>query len=170
MALSTKSSSKQPVAEKRVKGSRKVEVKVKVAPLEELKEEVKEEILEQVLEVLNVLEVLDVLEDLEPVLEEEEVKEEELVVSVTFEAGANGPAPPLESLLVEVECPPCEEQIEEHTEPIVLAKKCAKVRPQVNENGDYLNPITNRYVKFGSNNFKKLLQQGIIKPVELTGL
>ena len=135
MPLSTKSSSKQPVAEKRVKGSRKVEVKVKVAPLEEVKEENKEEVLEPVLEVLDVL------------------------------IGANGPAQPLESVLEEVECPTCEEQIEEHEEPIVLAKKCAKSRPQVNENGDYLNPLTNRYVKFGSNNFKKLLRDGVIKPI-----
>jgi hypothetical protein len=150
MPLSTKSSSKQPVAEKRVKGSRKVEVKVKVVPLEEVKEELKEEVLEQVLE--------------------EDKEEEPVYQSVTFEAGANGPAPPLESVLQEVECPPCEEQIEEPEEVIVLAKKCAKVRPQVNENGDFLNPLTNRYVKFGSSNFKKLLQQGIIKPIELTGL
>ena len=142
MALSTKSSSKQPVAEKKVKGSRKVEVKVKVAPLEELKEEpVKED---------------PVLE--EPVLEEP-------VLDILTEA--NEPAPPLESVLQEVECPPCEEPIEE---PITLAKKCAKVRPQVNEAGDYLNPITNRYVKFGSSNFKKLLRDGVIKPIELNGL
>ena len=147
MPLSTKSSSKQPVAEKRVKGSRKVEVKVKVAPLEEVKEELKEEVIEEV--------------------KEEEVKEEEVLDVLT---GANGPAPPLESVLEEVECPPCEEPTEEHEEPITLAKKCAKIRPQVNENGDFLNPLTNRYVKFGSSNFKKLLRDGVIKPIELDGL
>jgi len=140
MPLSTKALAKSPVREKKVHGSRKVEVKVKVAPLEEVKEEpVKED------EVLEV-KVLDVL------------------------TGANGPAPPLESVLEEVECPACEELIEEHEEVIVLAKKCSKLRPQVNENGDYLNPITNRYVKFGSTNFKKLLRDGVIKPIELTGL
>ena len=82
---------------------------------------------------------------------------------MTFEAGANACC---ESSLEEVSCPPCEE-IEE---PVVLAKKCAKVRPQVNENGDFLNPLTNRYVKFGSSNFKKLLRDGVIKPIELNGL
>ena len=98
------------------------------------------------------------------VLEEEEVKEEESVLevlepvyqSVTFEAGANACCEPI----LEVECPPCEE---EHDEQITLAKKCAKVRPQVNENGDSLNPITKRYVKYGSSNFKKLLRDGVIK-------
>lgn len=144
MPLATKALAKSPVSEKKVKGSRKVEVKVKVAPLEEVKEELKEEEVKEEVEEEPVLEpVLDVL------------------------TGSNGPAPPLESVLEEVECPPCEEPIEE---PLVLAKKCAKVRPQVNENGDFLNPLTNRYVKFGSSNFKKLLQQGIIKPIELTGL
>jgi hypothetical protein len=136
MALSSKSLAKSPVSEKKIKGSRKVDVKVKVAPLEEVKEEIKED----------------------PVLE------------IPFEAGANGQAPPLESVLEEVECPPCEEEVEESIEPITLAKKCAKVRPQVNENGDFLNPLTNRYVKFGSSNFKKLLRDGVIKPIELTGL
>lgn len=155
MPLSSKALAKSPVSEKKVKGSRKVEVKVKVAPLEEVKEEVKED---------------PVLED---EVKEEQVKEEEVLDVLT---GANGPAPPLaegtneESVLEEVECPTCEEQIEEHEEPIVLAKKCAKVRPQVDENGNFLNPLTNRYVKFGSNNFKKLLRYGVIKPIELTGL
>ena len=149
MALSSKSLAKSPVSEKKVKGSRKVEVKVKVAPLEEVKEELKED---------------PVLE--EPVLEEPVLEEPVLDVLT----GSNGPAPPLESVLEEVECPPCEEPIEEHEEVITLAKKCAKVRPQVNENGDFLNPLTNRYVKFGSNNFKKLLRDGVIKPIELDGL
>ena len=157
MPLSSKTLAKSPVSEKKVKGSRKVEVKVKVAPLEEVKEEVKED--EQVLEEVKEEEVKEEVEEepvLEPVLEP-------VYQSVTFEAGANACCEPI----LEVECPPCEELIEE---PLVLAKKCAKVRPQVNENGDFLNPLTNRYVKFGSSNFKKLLQQGIIKPIELTGL
>jgi hypothetical protein len=126
-----------------VRASRKI--KVDIPLIEEVKEdEVKEE---------------------EPVLEEPvfEVLE---VPSVTIEAGANACSEPMQ----EVACPPCDEQIEEQIEPITLAKKCAKVRPQVNENGDFLNPLTNRYVKFGSSNFKKLLQQGIIKPIELNNL
>jgi hypothetical protein len=104
-------------------------------------------------------------------VKEDEVKEEEPVFevlevpSVTIEAGANACYESME----EVACPLCEEQIE-HEEPITLAKKCAKVRPQVNENGDFLNPLTNRYVKFGSSNFKKLLRDGVIKPIELNGL
>ena len=104
----------------------------------------------------------------EPVLEEpvfEPVFEVLEVPSVTIEAGSNACFDSME----EVACPPCEEQIE-HEEPITLAKKCAKVRPQVNEAGDYLNPLTNRYLKFGSSNFKKLLRDGVIKPIELTGL
>jgi hypothetical protein len=149
MTLSTKSSSKQQVVERKVKASRKV--KVEPVHQEEVKKENKEE--EPVLEVLEE-------KVLEPVLEVLEVP------SINFESGANGPAPPLE----EVSCPPCEEQIEEHEEVIVLAKKCAKVRPQVDENGNFLNPLTNRYVKFGSSNFKKLLRDGVIKPIELTGL
>jgi len=138
MPLSTKSSSKQPVAEKRVKGSRKV-------ALEEVKEELKEEVIEEIKE--------------DPVLEP-------VYQSVTFEAGANACCESMQ----EVECPACEEPIEEHNEPITLVKKCAKFRPQVNEAGDYLNPITNRYLKFGSSNFKKLLRDGVIKPIELNEL
>lgn len=138
MTLSTKSLAK-PVSEKKVKGSRKVKVELPLVEEEQ-----------------PVLEVNEEEPVLEPVLEP-------VYQSVTFEAGANACCEPI----LEVECPPCEELIEE---PITLAKKCAKVRPQVNENGDYLNPLSNRYVKFGSSNFKKLLQQGIIKPIELTGL
>jgi len=149
MTLSTKSLAKSPSSEKKLRASRKV--KVDIPLVEEFKEdEVKEE--EPVLE--------------EPVLEEpvlEPVFEVLEVPSVIIEAGANACSKPME----EIQCPPCEEQIEE---PIVLAKKCAKVRPQVDENGNYLNPLTNRYVKFGSSNFKKLLQQGIIKPRELNNL
>lgn len=141
MTLSSKSLAK-PISEKKVKGSRKVKVELPLVEEEVKEEEVKEE--EPILEVLEVLEV----------------------PSVTFEAGANACC---ESVLQEVACPPCEE-IEEPVEQIVLAKKCAKVRPQVNENGDFLNPLTNRYVKFGSSNFKKLLRDGVIKPIELNGL
>lgn len=139
MALTSKSLTKPSVAEKKVKASRKVESKV-VPPAQQ--EEVKE-VLEPVLEV-----------------KEEELKEEEEALEVPcilFEEGANGPAPPLE----EVSCPPCDD------ESPVLLKKCVKSKPLVNENGDYLNPLTNRYVKFGSSNFKKLLSAGIIKPIEL---
>jgi hypothetical protein len=143
MTLSTKSLAKSSVSEKKVRASRKV--KVDLPLIEEVKEdEVKEE--EPVLEPV-----------LEPVFEVLEVQ------SVTIEAGANACCESMQ----EVACPPCDEQIEE---PITLAKKCAKVRPQVDENGNYLNPLTNRYVKFGSSNFKKLLQQGIIKPRELNNL
>lgn len=141
MTLSSKSLAKSPVSEKKVRASRKV--KVDLPLVEEVKEdEVKEEepVLEPVFEVLE-------------------------VPSVTIEAGANACYESME----EVACPLCEEQIE-HEEPITLAKKCAKVRPQVNENGDFLNPLTNRYVKFGSSNFKKLLRDGVIKPIELNGL
>jgi len=106
-------------------------------------------------------------------VKEDEVKEEEdpvlgevlevlEVPSVTIEAGANACSESMQ----EVACPPCEE----HEEPITLAKKCAKVRPQIDEAGNYLNPLTNRYVKFGSSNFKKLLNAGIIKPKELNNL
>jgi hypothetical protein len=144
MALTSKSPTKSSVAEKKIKASRKVESKV-VAPAPQ------EEVLEPVLEPV-----------LKPVLEVQEVQEvqEEIALEVScilFEAGANGPAPPLE----EVSCPPCDD------ESPVLLKKCVKSKPLVNENGDYLNPLTNRYVKFGSSNFKKLLSAGIIKPVEL---
>lgn len=137
MTLSTKSSSKPQVAEKKIKASRKVKVEL---PLVE--EDVKEEIREE---------------------------------PVSFEVGANGPAPPLaectnEESMEEVQCPPCGAEHEELIEPITLAKKCARVRPLIDEAGNYLNPITNRYLKFGSSNFKKLLQQGIIKPRELNGL
>ena len=140
MALTSKSPTKSSVAEKKVKASRKVESKV-VPPAQQ--EELKEEVLEPVLEV-----------------KEEELKEEEVALEVPcvlFEAGANGPAPPLE----EISCPPCDDELP------VLLKKCVKSKPLVNENGDYLNPLTNRYVKFGSSNFKKLLSAGIIKPIEL---
>lgn len=143
MTLSTKSLAK-PVSEKKVKGSRKVKVELPLVEEEVKEEEVKEE---EVKEEEPVLEVLE-------------------VPSVTIEPGANACC---ESVLQEVSCPPCEE-IEELVETIVLAKKCAKVRPQVNENGDFLNPLTNRYVKFGSSNFKKLLRDGVIKPIELNGL
>lgn len=137
MTLSTKSSSKPQVVERKIKASRKVKVELPLVEEDVKEEEVKEE--EPVLE---------------PVLESLEIP------SVTFEAGANACCESME----EVQCPPCEEQIEE---PIVLAKKCAKVRPQIDEAGNYLNPLTNRYVKFGSSNFKKLLNAGIIKPREL---
>jgi hypothetical protein len=141
MTLSTKSLAK-PVSEKKVKGSRKVKVELPLVEEEEVKEEeVKEE---EVKEEEPVLEVLE-------------------VPSVTIEPGANACC---ESVLQEVSCPPCEE-IEEPVEQIVLAKKCSKLRPQVDENGNYLNPLTNRYLKFGSSNFKKLLNAGIIKPREL---
>ena len=142
MTLSTKSLAKSPVSEKKVRASRKVKVELPLVEEEVKEEEVKEEIQEE-----PILEVLE-------------------VPSVTFEAGANACCESME----EVQCPPCDEQIEEQIEPIVLAKKCAKVRPQVNENGDFLNPLTNRYVKFGSSNFKKLLRDGVIKPIELNGL
>ena len=144
MTLSTKSSSKPQVVERKVKASRKVKVELPLVEEEQPVLEVNEEepVLEPVLEVLE-------------------------IPSVTFEAGANACC---ESVLQEVVCPPCEEQTEEQIEPITLVKKCAKVRPQVNENGDFLNPLTNRYVKFGSSNFKKLLRDGVIKPIELNGL
>lgn len=143
MTLSTKSLAK-PVSEKKVKGSRKVKVELPLVEEEQ-----------------PVLEVNEEEPVLEPVLESLEIP------SVTFEAGANACC---ESVLQEVACPPCDKEHEELIEPITLAKKCAKVRPQVNENGDFLNPLTNRYVKFGSSNFKKLLRDGVIKPIELNEL
>jgi hypothetical protein len=142
MALTSKSLTKPSVAEKKVKASRKVESKI-VPPVQE---EVKE-VLEPVLEVQE--------------LKEEEFKEEEVALEVPcilFEAGANGTAPPS---FEEVSCPPCDD------ESPVLLKKSVKSKPLVDEAGNYLNPLTNRYVKFGSSNFKKLLSAGIIKPVEL---
>jgi hypothetical protein len=160
MTLSTKNNSKTLVGEKKVRASRKVST-IK----EEIKEELKEKIKEEPPHSSEEVKVDPVSKEEEPVsMEEEPVLEQVLeileVPLVDFEAGANAC---FESSLVEIACPPCEELVE----PIVLAKKCGKVKPQVNENGDYLNPITNRYVKFGSSNFKKLLNAGVIKPVGL---
>ena len=152
MTLSTKSLAKSPVSEKKVRASRKVKVELPLVEEEVKEEEVKEEEVKE--------------EEVKEEIQEEPILEVLEVPSVTFEAGANACCESME----EVQCPPCDEQIEEQIEPIVLAKKCAKVRPQVNENGDFLNPLTNRYVKFGSSNFKKLLRDGVIKPIELNGL
>ena len=113
MALSSKSSSKTPVGERKIKASRKVESKV-VVPLEQFKE--KEVKVELVLEEVKEDEVKqeEVKEELaevfEPVLELLEVP------SLNFEAGSNACCEPI---LEEVQCPPCEEPIEEQ---IVLEK------------------------------------------------
>ena len=40
--------------------------------------------------------------------------------------------------------------------------KVVKERPHRNEAGCYLNPLTNRYVKAGTANFKKLVKEGVI--------
>ena len=141
MALTSKSLSRPSVAEKKVKSSRKVESKV-VAPAQQE-------------EPLLIEEVKEVQE-----LKEEEFKEE-LKEEVKQEIKEDVKEE-LEAL--KVANLPCDD------EPLCLSKKCVKSKPLVNENGDYLNPLTNLYVKFGSSNFKKLLSAGIIKPVELDGV
>ena len=57
----------------------------------------------------------------------------------------------------------------EHELLLIMKNKTIE-HTQIDEAGNYLNPITNRYVKFGSSNFKKLLNAGIIKPRELNNL
>jgi hypothetical protein len=155
MALTSKSPTKSSVAEKKVKASRKVESKVvppaqqeEPSPIEEVKEvqELKEEELKEVQELKE-----------EELKEVQELKEEEFKQEVKEEVKEELEALKVANLL-------CDD------EPLCLSKKCVKSKPLVNENGDYLNPLTNRYVKFGSSNFKKLLSAGIIKPVELDGV
>ena len=91
MALTSKSLSRPSVAEKKVKASRKVESKV-VPPAEQEEE------------LLLIEEVKEVQELKEEVVKEEVALE---VPCILFEAGANGPAPPLE----EVSCPaPCDDE------------------------------------------------------------
>ena len=66
-------------------------------------------------------------------------------------------------------CPPADEEYDHPDCPVSPCaspkKRCKKVaepKPMINENGLYLNPRTNRYVKSGTSAFKQLVKDGVI--------
>lgn len=194
MTLSTKNNSNL-VGEKRGRSSRKIstikeenkEDHKKQQNDDDFKDKIRQEVKDDIKKILQkIQEVKSDLKEIRTDLEEAEsdlkgirtnLEEAKPVVEETYpvlEPVVEEADPVLEEtepVLEEAPCSPCDEELlEELIEEPVLAKKCCKVKPLVNENGDYLNPLTNRYVKFGSSNFKKLLNAGIIKPVELDNI
>jgi hypothetical protein len=95
-------------------------------------------------------------EDLPVVVPEESaVVSEDLPVVVPEESAVVSEDLPVVSEDLMFELSP-EEYLEESSCNLV------KERPHRNEAGCYLNPLTNRYVKSGTANFKKLVKEGVI--------
>lgn len=101
----------------------------------------------------------------EPLAEKEELLEqpEEQSVEERVEelVGANACAEPLCSVPEEVEgqlVSSSDEEAQKPKKPRVLKEG----KPLVNEAGEYLNPLTNRYVKVGTTLYKKLIKEGMI--------
>ena len=93
----------------------------------------------------------------------EPVKDEPVKVELVKEE-----LPVAEELPVEVPSVENEEPVFDEDEPSSKRQKKIKLdKPLINNAGDYLNPLTNRYVKTNSQLFKKLVRDGIILPVDL---
>ena len=143
--MTVKSNITKPDRKKRVKVNRNVPAMV-INILEEVAEEVIEDMKDAVLEVVE--EVVEKVEDFVEniVLSHPEPLEEECSV-----------CPPTDDEYDHADCPvsPC----------MVLKKRVRKVvesKPLRNENGYFLNPRTNRYVKSGTSAFKQLVKEGVI--------
>ena len=98
-----------------------------------------------------------------PVVPDEPVEEQPVDLPPLVEdpvVGANGPAEPLSSV-AEVQG----ELVSSSDEEVAKPKKTRVLKegkPLVNEVGDYLNPLTNRYVKVGTTLYKRLIKDGMI--------
>lgn len=102
------------------------------------------------------------LAEKEELLEQPEEQPEEQSVEERVEEliGANACAEPLCSVPEEVEG-----QLVSSSDEEVKPKKTRVLKegkPLVNDVGDYLNPLTNRYVKVGTTLYKKLIKDGMI--------
>jgi len=134
----------KPDKKKRVKVNRDVPAVVLI--LEEVAESVIEEVKEAVLEVVE--EVVEKVEDFV----------ENIVLT--------HPEPLAEECSV---CPPADEEYDHPDCPVSpcavskkRVRKVAEPKPLVNERGEYLNKLTNRYVKQGTSAYKQLVKQGVI--------
>jgi hypothetical protein len=142
--MTVKSSMTKPDKKKRVKVNRDVPAVVLI--LEEVAESVIEEVKEAVLEVVE--EVVEKVEDFV----------ENIVLT--------HPEPLAEECSV---CPPADEEYDHPDCPVSpcavskkRVRKVAEPKPLVNERGEYLNKLTNRYVKQGTSAYKQLVKQGVI--------
>lgn len=146
---------------KSTKSEKKVAVR-KVSKRDNVELVIKEKSCPDVYDEPEELVVPVVVPDVVPVLEPAPVEEEE-------------PAPPQveeQSVAEELVEPLCsslqEEEVEGQLVLEELLEKSKKTRvlkegkPLVNETGEYLNPLTNRYVKVGTTLYKKLIKDGMI--------
>ena len=142
--MTVKSNMTKPDRKKRVKVNRDVPAMV-VNILEEVAEEVIEDVKEA---------VLDVVEEVEQAVED---FVENIVLSHQEPLGDEERPPPTDEEYDHENCPvsPC-------ASPKKRVKKVVEPKPLRNENGYFLNPRTNRYVKEGTSAFKQLVKDGVI--------
>jgi len=119
--------------------------------------EVEEPVKEAVIEVVENVEemAVEMVEELAEVAEQ--VVENICLVEPEPLAVSSLPPPPIDE---EYDCDNCP------VSPCAVSKKrvrkIVEPKPARNENGDWLNPRTNRYVKVGTSAYKQLVKDGII--------
>jgi hypothetical protein len=153
------------------KGDKKKRVRINrdvPAIIVNILEEVAEEVIEDVVEDLKdaVIEVVEKVEDfVEEVAEKVEQAVEDFVENIVLSNQ--------EPLGDEERPPPTDEEYDHENCPVSpcavskkRVRKVAEPKPLRNERGEYLNKLTNRYVKQGTSAYKQLVKDGVIVVLE----